>query len=409
MAAVYRRSLLLPPGIKNLRAARRLSSSLQTFVRVADEGGTADLESGMPQISRRDVLAGGAAAAAAGLAPLLPSQEEKKVGWAILGLGGYALNQIMPRIKLCRRTELKAVISGTPEKAMRVAGEYGLPESKVYSYQSWEAIANDEDIEVVYVITPPGTHAEFTIKALEAGKHVCCEKPMASSSQECRQMVEAARKARKRLQIGYRCHFEAHNTAAMRQLREGAIGPVRTIRSEHGFTLGRSVWHLDPALGGFGAISEIGVYGIQAMCYLAGEDPVAVRGTRHKIDPERFKHVEDVNHFNLMFPSGAQGLGATAYSWNANNFRAMGPRGRLDAEPGTPYEGHNFTLNGQRLAVEEMPLQWVGQMDHLSSCVRNPELDLIAPGEMGWRDIRIIEAIIRSAEEGREVMMSEIS
>lgn len=360
----------------------------------------------MPSLTRRDVLAGAAATAAGvGLSRIAPAEQEKKVGWAILGLGGYALNQIMPRIKLCERTELKAVISGTPDKAKRVAGEYGLPESKIYNYQSWEAIANDPDIEVVYVITPPGTHAEFTIKALEAGKHVCCEKPMASSSEECRQMIAAAKRAGKRLQIGYRCHFETNNLTAMQQLRDGAIGPVRTVRSEHGFTLGQSVWHLDPALGGHGAISEIGVYAIQAQCYLMGEDPISVTGSSHKLDPDRFKTIEDTNHWNLKFPSGGQGIGSTSYTWNANNFRALGPRGRLDAEPGTGYSGHNFVLNGRPLNAPEMPLQWVGQMDHMSACVRNPGMELIAPGEMGLRDIQIIEGIIQSAREGREISL----
>ncbi|MCG9896228.1 MAG: Gfo/Idh/MocA family oxidoreductase [Fimbriimonadaceae bacterium] len=364
----------------------------------------------MPDLSRRDLMTGAVSlAAACALAGFTLPRQQKKVGWASLGLGNYARGQIMPRMSLCRNTELKAVISGTPDKARQVAAEYGLPESKIYNYQSWEAIANDEDIEVVYVITPPGTHAEFTIKSLQAGKHVCCEKPMSSTVAEARQMVEAARKAGRRLQIGYRCHFEAHNLAAMKALREGAIGPVRTVRSEHGYVLGRGSWHLDPALGGLGAIGEIGVYAIQALCYLAGEDPIAVSGSRHKLDPERFKHVEDANQFILRFPSGCQGIGGTAYTWNANNMRAMGPGGRLDAEPATGCSGHRFTLNGRPLEIEEMPLQWVGQMDHLSDCVRDPAKTLIAPGEMGLRDMIISEAILKSATEGREIQLTDMA
>ncbi len=349
-------------------------------------------------------MAGGVALATGGLPKIMEQEQTKPVGWAILGLGGYALNQIMPRMKLSKLSKPVALISGSPDKAKRVAGEYGIAENKIYNYENLESIKDNPEIEVVYVITPPGTHAEFTIRALEAGKHVCCEKPMASNSAECQKMVETAKRVGKRLQIGYRCHFEPHNLAAMKAIREGRIGTLRTVRSEHGFTLGQNVWHLDEKLGGHGAISEIGIYAIQAMCYLAGEDPVEVIGTRHKIDPERFKHVEDTNHFSLMFPSGAQGLGGTSYSWNANNFRALGTRGRIDAEPGTPYEGHNFRLNNQAMTVEPAN-QWADQMDDMSACVREPGRKLLTPGEMGWRDIAIIDAILKSADEGRAVKL----
>jgi predicted dehydrogenase len=296
-----------------------------------------------------------------------------------------------------------AFISGSPDKANNLAKEYGIAPEKVYNYDNMDRIKDDPDIEVVYVITPPGTHKDFTIRALRAGKHVCCEKPMASSSKECREMIAEAKKANRRLQIGYRCHFEPHNLAAMAACKAGRLGSLRTIRSEHGFVLGwDGGWHTKKELGGFGAISEIGVYAIQALCYLSGEDPVEIWGTREKLNIPRFKEVEDVNHFNLLFPSGVQGIGSTAYTWNANNVVAMGNGGRLVAEPATGYSGHQFRLNGTPMDVQPAN-QWAGQMDHLSECVRDPGKTLIAPGEMGLRDIKIIEAILESANSKRVV------
>lgn len=325
------------------------------------------------------------------------------MGWAILGLGGYATRQILPNMKHCALSKPVALISGSPDKANALAKEYGIAPEKVYNYDNMDRIKDDPDIEVVYVITPPGTHKDFTIRALRAGKHVCCEKPMASSSKECREMIAEAKKANRRLQIGYRCHFEPYNLAAMAACRAGRLGDLRTVRSEHGFVLGwDGGWHTKKELGGFGAISEIGVYAIQALCYLAGEDPVEIWGTREKLDIPRFKEVEDVNHFNLLFPSGVQGIGSTAYTWNANNFVAMGTGGRLVAEPATGYSGHQFRLNGTAMQVEPAN-QWAAQMDHLSECVRDPAKTLIAPGEMGLRDIRIIEAILESANTKRVV------
>ena len=360
----------------------------------------------MKDVTRRQVLAGGAALATGAVGASLRAQEEpvKPVGWAILGLGGYALGQIMPRMRLSEISKPVAVISGSPDKAKRVAGEYGIDERNIYNYENLESIADNPEIEVVYVITPPGTHAEFTIRSLKAGKHVCCEKPMASNSQECQEMVDTAKEMGKRLQIGYRCHYEPHNLKAMEICRSGQLGAIRTIRSEHGFTLGRNtVWHESGELGGHGAISEIGVYAIQAQCYIAGEDPVEVFGTRHKLE-ERFSEVEDTNHWSLMFPSGAQGLGATSYTWNANNLRVLGQRGRIDAEPATGYGGHQFTLNGNAIEVDDAN-QWVGQMDDLSLAVRDPERVIKTPGEMGMRDIKIIEGILRSADTGESVKL----
>jgi predicted dehydrogenase len=358
----------------------------------------------MSGLTRREMLVGSAALAAGAACSAVAGQENvKPVGWAILGLGGYAQNQILPNMKSCQLSTLKAFISGSPEKAKRLAGQYGLPDRSIYTYESLEKIAEDPEIEVVYVITPPGTHHDFTVRSLRAGKHVCCEKPMAGSAAECESMVKEAKKAGKRLQIGYRCHFEPYNLEAMRLCREGELGDLRTIRSEHGFVLGwDGGWHTSRKLGGFGAISEIGVYAIQALCYLAGADPVEIIGTRTKLNIPRFKEVEDVNHFNLIFPNGVQGMGSTAYSWNANNFVAMGTKGRLTAEPATGYGGHRFALNGRPLTVEAGN-QWARQMDHLSECVRDPQKTLIAPGEMGWRDIKIIEAILKSAEDKKVI------
>jgi predicted dehydrogenase len=353
----------------------------------------------MAELSRREVIAGIGGVALGGLPKLTHPQEPiKPVGWAILGLGGYATRQILPNMKFCKLSKPVAVISGSPDKAKRVAGEYGIPESKIYSYDNMDRIKDDPDIDVVYVITPPGTHYEFTMRALNAGKHVSCEKPMTGDLKQAEEMVARAKKLNRRLGIGYRCHFEPNNLEAMRLCRSGAIGTLRTVRSDHGFTMGwDNGWHSNRKLGGFGAISEIGIYAIQALCYLAGADPVEIYGTRDKLAVPRFKEVEDVNHFNLVFPNGVQGIGTTAYSWNANNFRVYGDRGNITAEPATPYTGHSFTLNGRPIQVEAAN-QWAQQMDHLSECVRDSSKALITSGDMGLRDIRIIDAIIRSAE-----------
>lgn len=349
-------------------------------------------------------MAASAALAAGSVMPWPEDQQpQKKVGWAVLGLGFYAQNRIMPNFAHCSSSALKAVISGSPEKAKRLAGQYGLPDSKVYSYDALEKIKDDPDIDVVYVITPPGTHHEFTLRALKSGKHVVCEKPMASNAKECEDMVKEAAKQKRRLGIGYRCHFEPYNLEAVRLCREGALGDIRTIRSEHGFVLGGGgSWHSKRALGGHGAISEIGIYSIQALIYLAGADPIEIFGSRDKLDWPHLKEVEDVNHFHFTFPKGIQGFGATAYTWKANNLGVLGTKGKIIADTATEYFDNTFHVNGQPLKLDPGN-QWAAQMDHFSECVLDPSKALKTPGEMGWRDIRIIETILRSADEGRPI------
>jgi predicted dehydrogenase len=356
----------------------------------------------MSDLTRRGFLHGAAAVAATGIP--LAQEPKKKVGWAILGLGGYATGQILPRFKDCELSRPTALISGSPDKAKRIAAQYGIPESKIYNYQNLEKIKDDPDIDVVYVITPPGTHHEFTLRALKSGKHVCCEKPMASSSKECEEMVAEAKRQGKLLQIGYRCHYENLNLKAMEICRSGGIGQVRTIVTEHAFTMTwDGGWHSDPKLGAFGAISEIGIYSIQAACYLAGGDPVEVMALRNKIDAPRFKGVEDVNQAVLSFPNGALANIATGYSWNANNYRVYGTTGRIDAEPATGYGGNRFRLNGQTMEAPAN-VMWAEQMDDLSRAIQTKGT-VRTPGEMGLRDIRIIEAIIRSGKERKAVSL----
>ena len=116
------------------------------------------------------------------------------VGFAIIGLGDYALKQIMPRFAQSKRAHIAALVSGNPAKLREVGEAYGVPQQARYSYDSFAAIAANPAVEAVYIVLPTGLHAEWAIRAFAAGKHVMCEKPPAISSQEARQMRRAAEK-----------------------------------------------------------------------------------------------------------------------------------------------------------------------------------------------------------------------
>ena len=361
--------------------------------------------------TRRDVLGtigAGLITSAMGLPAW--AQGKGKLGYAIVGLGNYATNQIMPRIKDCEFAELKALVSGTPAKLEKFGAQYGIPKTHWYSYETYDRIADNPDIDLVYVVLPNSMHAEYSIRASLAGKHVLCEKPMAISSAECEAMIEAANKASRKLMIGYRCHFEPYNLHAVELVKSGFVGRPTLITAEHGFYAQPGQWRLDHPYSGGGSLMDIGIYSLNAARYLAGAEPVSISAmeSTDKSDP-RFKNVEDRIDWQMLFPSGLIANCVSSYSSGHNAYRVTGTKGWVGMEPATPYEGHQMWTrqNGQNSQVVLPPArknQFVAQLDHLAESVLTG-MPLRASGEEGLRDMRLIEAIYRSAREGRAIKL----
>jgi predicted dehydrogenase len=368
----------------------------------------------MSGMNRRETMAvaGGLAVTTLAGASAIAQRADRKLGYAIVGLGYYSQNIIMPQFKNCQHSKLVALVSGDPEKAKRVGAEYGVPASGLYSYQTYDRIRDNPDIDIVYVCLPNSMHAEYTIRGAQAGKHVMCEKPMAISSAECQAMIAACKKAGKKLMIGYRSHFEPTNLEARRLADGGAIGKRRYFRSEHGFVQrDPTKWRLKKALSGGGSMMDIGIYALQAARYMTGEEPIAVYAheTTDKKDP-RFHEVEDMIEFELEFPSGVIGSCMSMYSANQNHVLLMGETGRIEMEPATRYTGNRLWTgkDGREQEVNPPPgpaaNQFVGQLDHLAQCIIDNREPIVS-GEEGLRDLRLIEAIYRSAREQRRIVL----
>lgn len=366
----------------------------------------------MSEINKRALLAAGFAAGVTALPFAARAAEPgRKLGYAILGLGYYATRIIMPRFAECEHSRLVALVSGTPEKLKTFGEQYGIPESHRYSYETFERIIDNPDVDIVYIITPNSLHRTFTERAAKAGKHVLCEKPMANTVADCEAMIAACKKAGRKLMIGYRSRFQAHNIEAIKLIRDGALGPVRTVVTDHGFTIGDpKQWRLNKALAGGGSLMDIGIYSLNAARYLTGEEPVAVNAieSTDRSDP-RFKEVEDIINFQLLFPSGATAQCVSAYSANCNRYRVTGPKGWVEIDPATSYQGQAMRaqLGGPPAPREPAPTrvnQFSGQLDHLSECVLTNREPIVS-GEEGLKDLRVIEAIYRAAREGRTVRL----
>lgn len=363
------------------------------------------------ELGRRDLLLAAASTAilSSGIARAAP---DRPLGYAIVGLGLYGLGVIIPQFANCAHSRLAAVVSGDPAKARRVAAEHGLPESAIYSYETFDQIRDNPDVDIVYVCLPNSMHAEYVIRAARAGKHVMCEKPMAVSAAECVRMIAACKAASRKLMIGYRCHFEPFNLEAMRLARSGAAGKIRYVRSEHGFIQGDPAkWRLKRALSGGGSLMDMGVYSLQAARYMTGEEPVAVQAleSTDRTDP-RFHEVEDQIDWQLLFPSGAVAACKSMYSANQNHIIAVGDKGRIELEPATRYDGNHMWTgrDGREHEITPPPgpgkTQFAGQLDHLVECIASGREPIVS-GEEGLRDMRIVEAIYRSAREGRRIQL----
>jgi len=341
-------------------------------------------------------------------------QRPDSVGIAVVGLGGYALNQMMPRFAQSERAHIAAVVSGNPDKLRRVGDAFGVLTNARYSYDAFEKIASDKRIDAVYIVLPTGLHAECAIRAFAAGKHVLCEKPMALSSADCERMIAAASKARRKLMIAYRSHFEPYNLEAMKLMRERAIGTVRLFRTEQSYRMGPTSpaenWRTSRALAGGGPLEDYGIYGLQAALYLTGEMPERISATAFQPsgDPrftEIFAHVSS----QWLFPSGAVAQLATSYDSAGTNFaQVRGTDGALIMDPATSYAGQKMRIegrDGRELTPGNPDVQFARQLDHFAAAIRDAT-PIRTPGEMGLRDLRLMEAIYASAKSGRTVNLA---
>ena len=366
------------------------------------------------EITRRSLIelsVAGAAALAAAEARAIDRPElprDQKLGFAVVGLGKLAQGEIIPGLRKAKGAKLVALVSGHPDKAKRIADAEGVPADAIYNYENFDRIAKDPRIQVVYIVLPNSMHAEYTIRALKAGKHVLCEKPMATTVADCEAMIAAARKADRKLMIAYRCHYDPKNLAAMRAVRSGKIGKPRLFVTDMGRQADMSdpadIWRVDKTLAGSGAVGDMGIYGISASRYMLNEEPIEVRAWSNT-DPNdpRFKTVDDLIAWQFRFPSGAICNGSTSFNYNATmSFELWGEKARVRADPAAFYGGNKFEMvDGGNFSPIDAPEQhqFAREMDWMADVVRG-KAPMVSPGEEGMQDVRLILAIIESAHKG---------
>ena len=209
----------------------------------------------MMNFTRRDFAKLGAMGVAAHLIPTLNAQPaQKKVGYAVIGLGRIA-DHFMRGALPTTNSSITALVSGHPDKAARIAAQYNVPAGSIYNYENFDQIIHNTAVDAVYVALPNSMHAEYTIRAAKAGKHVLCEKPMATNVADCEKMIAACKAANVKLMIAYRCHYEPTNLKAIKMIRDGALGQVQAIESPFGFNISPGEWRLSKKMAGGGPLA----------------------------------------------------------------------------------------------------------------------------------------------------------
>jgi predicted dehydrogenase len=349
--------------------------------------------------------------------PPAPMPPGKRVGFAIVGLGRLSLEELLPAFGETKKARLVALMSGTPDKARLVAEQYGIGADAIYGYDEWDRLKQNPAVQVVYIVTPNGLHRDQVVAAARAGKHVLCEKPMANSSAEAREMVEACARANVKLMIAYRCQYEPYNREVTRLARSGEFGRPRLIQAFNGQTTGLpEQWRLKKALAGGGALPDIGIYCLNGVRALLGEEPVSVQAQVYSPpgDP-KFAEVEETVTFTLRFPSGVLAQCMTSYGIHeSRRLQVHTERGDIDLQNAFAYRGQRLVLSHPDGKIESQDNrvlaaknQFALEIDHMAACIledRRPR----TPGEEGLQDHVLMEAIYEAARLGTPVELAPL-
>lgn len=335
------------------------------------------------------------------------SKKKDSLGIALIGLGYYSTDLLAPALQQTQHCHLAGIVTGTPSKAEEWKKKYNIPDKNIYNYDNFDDIANNPDIDVVYVVLPPSMHKEYTIRGANAGKHVWCEKPMAMTAEECQAMIDACKKNKKSLSIGYRLQHEPNTKEYRRIVQEKLLGNVKGVDCAAGYRENRTDhWKQKKEMGG-GALYDMGVYAIQGARMGTNMEPLAVLSAKTSTTrPEIYKNgLDETAEAVLEFPGGVIAKIKTSFGENINFSNITCEKGEINLKPMSAYTGaRGSSPLGQINHPYEMPMQQVMQMDDDALAIIQGK-PMMVPGEEGLRDIRIVEAIYQAAATGNTVKL----
>ena len=261
----------------------------------------------------------------------------------------------------------------------------------------------------MYLALPNSLHCDYATRAAKQGIHVLCEKPMAVTAQECRQMITAAQRHRAKLMIAYRLHFEKANMQAVEIARSGQLGKLRIVNAMFTMQVRDGDIRVRQTLGG-GSLYDLGLYCINAARYLFQENPVEVSAFSVDGTDRRFREVDEMTGALLRFPGGRLASFTSSFgAADASSYELIGTEGRLQVDPAFDYVGpltHRLTRNGKTQSRQfSSSDQFAPELIYFSECIRhNKEPE--PSGLEGLIDVEIVQALYRSAAQRKPVQLT---
>ncbi len=327
---------------------------------------------------------------------------ERRLNWGLLSTA--RINRaVMPAIKAARRSRLLAAASRDEAKAAAYAREHDIPKA----YGNYEALLADPEVDVIYNSLPNALHAEWTLKALRAGKHVLCEKPLGLSVAEVEMMTQAARQSGRILAEAFMYRHHPQTLKVKDLCDQGRVGKIELIRGSFTYTLRRAAdIRLKRELGG-GSIWDVGCYPIGYARLLAGEEPVEVHGWQ-----KLGESGADVFFAGqLRFPDGILAQFDCGFRAPSRSFmEVIGTEGVLHVPtPFKPTRRETISLRREDLAegiVIDGGELYSGEVEDMERAVLDDKPPRISLAD-SLGNVAAITALIESAESGRAVTLQE--
>jgi len=336
------------------------------------------------------------------------SKSAPPLRFAVVGLGHIAQAAVLPAFRHARpHVELTALVSGTPAKLKKLGRRYGV--EHLVSYADADKLFDSGVVDAAYIATPNTEHTEWVVRAAEAGLHVLCEKPLATSVRDCERMIDACDRNNVRLMTAYRLHFERCNLEVSELVRKKRIGDARYFDSQFSMQVKAGNIRTQRELGG-GPEWDIGIYCQNAARYVFADEPTHVWATATNSGDARFKEIPETVHVILKFPQ--ERIANFVCSFGAadrSRYEVVGTKGSVVVDPAYEYaEGLGYELTvGEKKKKKKFAKsdQFAPELVYFAGCVRKG-MDPEPSGQEGLIDVAIIEAIHESIDSGSWVELT---
>jgi len=332
---------------------------------------------------------------------------KQKIRWGVLGCASIAKRSVVPGIQGSEFNEVRAIASRSLETAQATANELNIP----LAYGSYEELINDQELDAIYIPLPNQLHKEWTIKAMKAGKHVLCEKPIALTHKEAEEMLLVSKEMNVIAAEAFMYRYHPRYERIKQLIDDGVIGDLRLIKGSFTFNNGDSTENVRfvKEWGG-GSLYDVGCYPISAARYLLGREPIAA--TMQAMFSEKHGGVDMMAAGLVEFP-GDVSLLFDCGMWAAfrNPLEILGTKGRIEiphAFLGKNENEGNYYVHTDH-GVEEIKAEYLDtyalQADAIARAIYG-EQSLPFPLDDAIANMKVLEACLQSAENGTRVTLN---